>query len=135
MSLSKLWELVKDREAWHAVYLCVYTHTHTHTHTQMDMYTHTHTMEYYSAIKKNSLMLFAGFPGGSDDKESAYNAGGPGLIPGSEKSPGEVFLPEESPWTEERGGYSPWGHKESDTTEQLSTQCHLQQHGPHRFSY
>ena len=26
-----------------------------------------------------------------------------------------------SPWTEEPGGYSPWGHKESDTTEQLST--------------
>ena len=25
-----------------------------------------------------------GFPGGSDGKESAYNAGDPGLIPGSE---------------------------------------------------
>ena len=24
------------------------------------------------------------------------------------------------PWTEEPGGYSPWGHKESDTTEQLT---------------
>ena len=23
----------------------------------------------------------------------------------------------EIPWTEEPGGYSPWGHKESDTTE------------------
>ena len=23
------------------------------------------------------------------------------------------------PWMEEPGGYSPWGHKESDTTEQL----------------
>ena len=22
-----------------------------------------------------------------------------------------------TPWTEEPGGYSPWGHKESDTTE------------------
>ena len=30
-----------------------------------------------------------GFPGGSDDKESAYNAGDPGLIPGLGKSPGE----------------------------------------------
>ena len=29
------------------------------------------------------------FPGGSDDKESACNAGDLGLIPGSEKSPGE----------------------------------------------
>ena len=26
------------------------------------------------------------------------------------------------PWTEEPGGYSPWGSKESDTPEQLSTQ-------------
>ena len=30
-----------------------------------------------------------GFPGGSDDKESAYNAGHPGLIPWSGRSPGE----------------------------------------------
>ena len=30
-----------------------------------------------------------GFPGGSDDKESAHNAGDPGLIPGSGRSPGE----------------------------------------------
>ena len=30
-----------------------------------------------------------GFPGGSDDKTSACNAGDPGLIPGSERSPGE----------------------------------------------
>ena len=30
-----------------------------------------------------------GFPGGSDSKESACNAGDPGLIPGSERSPGE----------------------------------------------
>ena len=29
------------------------------------------------------------------------------------------------PWTEEPAGYSPWGHKESDTTEQL-THIHLQ---------
>ena len=32
-----------------------------------------------------------------------------------------VFLPGESPWTEEPAGYSPWGHKESDMTERLST--------------
>ena len=29
------------------------------------------------------------FPGGSDDKESACNAGDLGLIPGSGRSPGE----------------------------------------------
>ena len=30
-----------------------------------------------------------GFPGGSDGKESACNAGDSGSIPGSERSPGE----------------------------------------------
>ena len=30
-----------------------------------------------------------GFPGGSDGKASACNAGDPGLIPGSGRSPGE----------------------------------------------
>ena len=30
-----------------------------------------------------------GYPGGSDSKESACNAGDPGLIPGSGRSPGE----------------------------------------------
>ena len=43
MSLSKLWELVRDREAWHAA---------------------------------------GGDPGGSDSKESVYNAGDLGSIPG-----------------------------------------------------
>ena len=27
------------------------------------------------------------------------------------------------PWTEEPGGLQPWGHKESDMTELLSTFC------------
>ena len=31
----------------------------------------------------------------------------------------------EIPWTEEPGGYSPWGHKESDMTEQLSAHAHM----------
>ena len=30
-----------------------------------------------------------GFPGGADDKESAFNAGDPGSIPGKGRSPGE----------------------------------------------
>ena len=33
--------------------------------------------------------LYMGFPGGSDGKESAYNAGVLGSIPGSGKPPGE----------------------------------------------
>ena len=35
------------------------------------------------------LGRFWGFPGGSDSKESAYNAGDPVLFPGLERSSGE----------------------------------------------
>ena len=38
-----------------------------------------------------------GFPGGSEGKESACNAGDPGLIPGSGRSPGEGNLPLPTP--------------------------------------
>ena len=31
-----------------------------------------------------------------------------------------VFLPRESQWQRSLAGYSPWGHQESDTTEQLT---------------
>ena len=34
-------------------------------------------------------MFPSSFPGGSDSKESACNAGDPGTIPGSGRSPGE----------------------------------------------
>ena len=67
-----------------------------------------------------------GFPGGSDGKESACNAGDLGLIAGSGRSPGEgndnnsSILAWKAPWAEQPVGYSPWFHKESDTTEQLT---------------
>ena len=35
------------------------------------------------------MPVFLGFPGGSDSKESACNAGNLGLVPGLGKSPGE----------------------------------------------
>ena len=35
------------------------------------------------------LLYGYGFLGGSEGKESVYNAGGPGLIPGSVRSPGK----------------------------------------------
>ena len=42
----------------------------------------------------------SGFPGGSAGKESACNAGDPGLIPGSGRSPGEVIgYPIQYTWT------------------------------------
>ena len=51
------------------------------------------------------------FPGGSDSKESACNAGDPGLIPWLGK-----FLPGEFHGWRSLVNYSPWGHKESDKT-------------------
>ena len=35
------------------------------------------------------LLLFVGFTGGSEDKDSACNAGNPGWATGSGRSPGE----------------------------------------------
>ena len=65
-----------------------------------------------------------GFPGGSDGKEAACNAGDLGSIPGSGKSPAEgTGYPLQYSYLEnpmDRGAgrlYSPWGCKESNTTE------------------
>ena len=46
---------------------------------------------------------------------------------GRKWQPAPVFLPEESPWTEEPGRWHGvlWGHKESDLTQQLSRYTHL----------
>ena len=68
------------------------------------------------------------FPGGSDSKAFACNADRPGFNPWVGKIPWRrawqpmpVFLPGESPWTEEPGRYSALGGKQLYTTEQLST--------------
>ena len=66
------------------------------------------------------------FPSGLDDKESAYNAGDPGFIPGSGRSPGEGNSnPLQHSCLEnsmDRGAWWAivWGRKESDMTEQLT---------------
>ena len=63
-----------------------------------------------------------GFHGGSDGKVSACNVGDPGLIPGLGRSPGEGNgnpLPGKFHGLRSLVGYSPWGRKELDTTEQL----------------
>ena len=78
------------------------------------------------------MFTFQGFPGGLDGKESACNAGDPGSIPGLVRSPGEgnsnplQYYCLENPMN--RGawlGYSPWGRKESDTTERLHIHVHV----------
>ena len=69
-----------------------------------------------------------GFPGGSDGKESACSAGDLGSITGLGRSPGGghgnplQYSCLENPHGQRiLAGYSPWGHEESDTAEQLST--------------
>ena len=66
------------------------------------------------------------FPGGSEDKASACNAGDLGSIPGLGRSSGEgngcptlVFLPEEFHGQRSLADYSPQDCKEWDTTERL----------------
>ena len=98
---------------------------------------------YRTSKKKKKL----GFPGSSAGKESDCNAGNPSSISGSGRYPGENRLPTpvflgfpcgsagkefawlgKIPWRRERlpililwpGEFSPWAHKELDTTEQLS---------------
>ena len=63
-------------------------------------------------------------------KQSACNAGDEGSIPGSRRASGgendnplqSVLLPGKPHGQKSLAGCSPWGHKESDTTERLSAQ-------------
>ena len=70
--------------------------------------------------------MLVNFPGISVGKETAYNTGDPGLIPGLERCPGEgngnplQYSCLENPM--DRGaqqGYSPWGRKEADNTDMI----------------
>ena len=68
------------------------------------------------------------FPGGSDGKASAYNAGDPGSISRPGRSPGEgngnpLQYGKSHGW-KSLVGYRPWGGKELDRTEQLHFHFH-----------
>ena len=73
------------------------------------------------------ILVTLGFPGGSDGKESAGNERDIGLIPGLGRFPGREhgnplqYSCLENPHGQRSlEGYSPWGCKELDETEQLS---------------
>ena len=92
-----------------------------------------------SLLPVNYKYLFTDFPGGLDGKSLYLQCRRPGSIPGSGRSSGEgngnplQYSCLENPMDRGRSlaGYSPWGHKESDTTE---TSFHLRLtlwHRPH----
>ena len=67
-----------------------------------------------------------GFPSDSDGKESTCNAGDLSSVPELGRSPGgghgnplQYSCLENPHGLRNLVGYSPWGHKESDVTEQL----------------
>ena len=73
-----------------------------------------------------------GFPVGSDGKESAHKMGDLGSIPSLGRSleeghgnPLQYSCPENPHGQRSLAGYSPWGCKESDMTEQVSTSAVL----------
>ena len=65
--------------------------------------------------KEGTCVFALPFPGGSDGKESACNAGDRGSIPGLGRSPGEEngnplqYFCLKTPWTEQPGGLQSTG--------------------------
>ena len=79
---------------------------------------------FYFQMEVKWALFYLGFPCGSDDKESACNAEDLDLIPELGRSPGGgngnplQYSGLQNPHApRSMAGYSPWGHKESDTTE------------------
>ena len=76
LSLSKIWEMVMDREAWHAA---------VHGVTKSPWHNWTTELNWTELNYKKE----GSFPGGSEVKASASNAGDLGSIPGLGRSLGE----------------------------------------------
>ena len=86
-------------------------------------------------VESRSLALLTVPPAGTYDKESACNAGDLGSMPGLGRTPWKRYSNPfqysclENPHGQRSlEGYSPWGHKESDIIEQLSSSQHTHTH-------
>ena len=79
-------------------------------------------VDWYSHLFKN-FPQFVVFTGGSVSKESAWNAGDLGSVPGSGRSPGKEMATHSSilawriPWSEEPARLQSMGLQESDMSE------------------
>ena len=80
-----------------------------------------HVAYILSSLSKRSSLYLSVFPGGSDGKESACNAGDLGSIPGSGRSPGgghdnplQYSILENPRGQRSLAGHSSWGRKQSD---------------------
>ena len=90
----------------------------------------------YTIIVGDFSTSFEDFPGGSDGKSICLQYGRPGFDPWVRKirwrrkwQPIPVLLPGKSHGWRSLAGYSPWGRKDSDTTERLHfTSLHLAHH-------
>ena len=123
----------------------IYTHTHTYTHRWIfQILRLVQDIEYsslcykvnnffytqYCAYFNPQLLVYPSpfFPGGSDGKESTCSVQDPGSIPGLGRSLGEGNgNPLQNSCLQNPMGrgawwavYSPWGRRESDTTEPLT---------------
>ena len=76
--------------------------------------------DFFKISSQSFIFYFHYLSDSSVGKESACNAGDLGLTPGLERSPGEGKGYPLQYSALENSMYSPWGRKESDTTEKLS---------------
>ena len=82
-------------------------------------------------FKVSCFAVREGFPGSSAAKNPAASTGDAGSIPGSGRSPGGghgnplQYSCLENPMDRGAWQLQSWGHKESDTAEQLTTRAHL----------
>ena len=88
-------------------------------------------------MKSTKGYQIRGFPGGPSDKELTCQCRRCSFDPWVGKMPWRrewqptpVFLPEEFLGQRSLAGYNPWGHKELDTTEQLTLSVQLFNNDP-----